>query len=239
MSEVNKRMSRYSSIAPLINQINVHIVGVGSVGRRVATELASMGVANMWVYDFDHVDETNLGTQGWKFTDVGRPKVQAAKDHIYSVNPHCELQIFEDKFKDEHIETLQNAKSKKQVNVVFACLDSMEGRKHLYHLTRDHCDLYIDTRMAAEQVRVINIVNPEFDTYYSETLFADEEAVQERCTARSTAYAAMIVAGIAINKLTMFLRRQECVVDELYNISNSDITVVSETGVSRPASVGQ
>lgn len=233
MSSLNElRMSRYSSLAPSIDEVNVHVIGVGSIGRRVATELASMGVNKIWIYDFDVIDDENLGTQGWKLEDVGREKVEAVNDEIKRVNLDSVVTKCNDRFKEGNsVFDLKNTHDLKQINVVFLCVDSIESRKDIYELVRDYTDLLVDTRMAAEQVRVITLVSPEDDRYYEHTLFKEEEGLQERCTARSTAYAAMIAAGMGISKFTQFLRKKKNIVtDEIYNIRNSEITIMSEDG---------
>jgi adenylyltransferase/sulfurtransferase len=56
--------------------------------------LAAAGVGRMGLVDFDVVDLTNLQRQLLHGTsDVGRPKLESARDRIHEINPHVELDL--------------------------------------------------------------------------------------------------------------------------------------------------
>ena len=72
----------------------VLIVGAGGLGSPVALYLAAAGVGTLGLVDFDVVDATNLHRQlvhGTK--DIGRPKVESARDRLHDVNPHVSVEI--------------------------------------------------------------------------------------------------------------------------------------------------
>jgi molybdopterin/thiamine biosynthesis adenylyltransferase/rhodanese-related sulfurtransferase len=74
----------------------VLIVGAGGLGSPVALYLAAAGVGTLGLVDFDVVDFTNLQRQiihGTK--DVGRAKLESARDRIEDVNPHVQVETFE------------------------------------------------------------------------------------------------------------------------------------------------
>ena len=57
------------------------IIGAGGLGSPVAMYLAAAGVGRIGLVDFDVVDETNLHRQRlYGVEDVGRPKVEAARE---------------------------------------------------------------------------------------------------------------------------------------------------------------
>jgi Dinucleotide-utilizing enzymes involved in molybdopterin and thiamine biosynthesis family 2 len=67
----------------------VLVVGAGGLGSPVALYLAAAGVGTLGLVDFDVVDVTNLQRQLLHGTrDVGRPKLESARDRIREVNPH-------------------------------------------------------------------------------------------------------------------------------------------------------
>jgi adenylyltransferase/sulfurtransferase len=67
----------------------VLVIGTGGLGSPVLLYLAAAGVGHLGIVDFDVVDESNLQRQIlFTVADVGRPKVEAAKDRILSLNPH-------------------------------------------------------------------------------------------------------------------------------------------------------
>jgi adenylyltransferase/sulfurtransferase len=74
---------------------SVLLVGAGGLGSPLALYLAAAGVGRIGIVDFDVVDESNLQRQILHSTpDVGRPKLESAKDRIYSVNPNVEVELF-------------------------------------------------------------------------------------------------------------------------------------------------
>ncbi|HKF20605.1 MAG TPA: molybdopterin-synthase adenylyltransferase MoeB [Candidatus Angelobacter sp.] len=78
-------------------------IGAGGLGSPVALYLAAAGVGTIGLVDFDVVDFTNLQRQIIHFTsDVGRPKLESAKNKIAAVNPFVEVRTFETKLSSEN-----------------------------------------------------------------------------------------------------------------------------------------
>jgi adenylyltransferase/sulfurtransferase len=70
----------------------VLIVGAGGLGSPVALYLAAAGVGTIGLIDNDVVDVTNLQRQLLHGTgDVGRHKLDSARDRLHEVNPHVEV----------------------------------------------------------------------------------------------------------------------------------------------------
>jgi len=68
------------------------LVGVGGLGSPAALYLAAAGVGHLTLVDFDAVDVTNLQRQVLHGTkDVGRPKVESARDRLRDLNPHVSV----------------------------------------------------------------------------------------------------------------------------------------------------
>lgn len=67
---------------------HVAIVGAGGIGSPLIQSLAAAGIGRLTVIDDDHVALSNLQRQYlFGTTDVGRPKVDAARDAIARLNP--------------------------------------------------------------------------------------------------------------------------------------------------------
>src|SRR5258706_851624 len=63
-------------------------IGAGGLGSPIALYLAAAGVGTLGIVDFDAVDVSNLHRQIIHFTgDVGRPKLDSARQKIAAVNP--------------------------------------------------------------------------------------------------------------------------------------------------------
>ncbi|NJL13654.1 MAG: molybdopterin-synthase adenylyltransferase MoeB [Microscillaceae bacterium] len=70
----------------------VLVVGSGGLGSPLLLYLAAAGVGTLGIVDFDVVDESNLQRQVlFGREDVGRPKVEAARDRLQSLNPHIQI----------------------------------------------------------------------------------------------------------------------------------------------------
>ena len=64
------------------------VVGVGGLGCAAATYLASAGVGQLFLLDFDTVDATNLGRQVlFGPVDIGEAKAAVAADRLAQQNP--------------------------------------------------------------------------------------------------------------------------------------------------------
>jgi molybdopterin/thiamine biosynthesis adenylyltransferase/rhodanese-related sulfurtransferase len=74
----------------------VLLVGAGGLGSPLALYLAAAGVGHIGLVDFDVVDVTNLQRQILHGTkDVGRSKLDSARDRIGDVNPYVQLTTYE------------------------------------------------------------------------------------------------------------------------------------------------
>jgi sulfur-carrier protein adenylyltransferase/sulfurtransferase len=71
----------------------VLLVGAGGLGSPVSLYLAAAGVGTLGMVDFDTVDATNLQRQVLHGTsDIGRPKLDSARDRLREINPHVALE---------------------------------------------------------------------------------------------------------------------------------------------------
>lgn len=75
-----------------INNGKVLIIGTGGLGSPVAFYLAAAGVGTLGIIDDDVVDLSNLQRQIIHSTkDVGRPKVESAKEKLLALNPEINV----------------------------------------------------------------------------------------------------------------------------------------------------
>jgi molybdopterin/thiamine biosynthesis adenylyltransferase len=71
---------------------SVLVIGAGGLGSPAAMYLAAAGVGTLGLVDFDHVELSNLQRQLLHDTDdVGRPKVESARDRLTELNPNVEV----------------------------------------------------------------------------------------------------------------------------------------------------
>src|SRR6478752_7746719 len=75
---------------------SVLLIGAGGLGSPLGLYLAAAGVGRIGLVDFDVVDFSNLQRQVLHGTqDVGRPKLQSAKDKLQAINPEVRLDLYE------------------------------------------------------------------------------------------------------------------------------------------------
>ena len=98
----NEEVARYSRhvILPEVGMegqlklkaARVLCIGAGGLGSPVALYLAAAGVGTLGVVDFDKVDYSNLQRQIIHGTpDVGRSKLESAKERLNALNPEVEV----------------------------------------------------------------------------------------------------------------------------------------------------
>jgi sulfur-carrier protein adenylyltransferase/sulfurtransferase len=79
-----------------LKQAKVLCIGTGGLGAPLGLYLAAAGVGRIGLVDFDTVDFTNLQRQVlFGTTDVGRPKIEAAAEHLRNLNPEIQIDTFE------------------------------------------------------------------------------------------------------------------------------------------------
>src|SRR5688572_12660544 len=82
---------------------SVLMIGTGGLGAPLGMYLAAVGIGRLGILDFDVVDESNLQRQiihGTK--DVGRPKIESARDRMHDINPHVRLETHETRLTSEN-----------------------------------------------------------------------------------------------------------------------------------------
>ena len=78
-------------------------IGTGGLGSPLALYLTAAGVGTIGLVDFDVVDFTNLQRQIIHFTgDVGRSKLESAREKLAAVNPFVKVQTFDTRLSSEN-----------------------------------------------------------------------------------------------------------------------------------------
>jgi len=78
----------------------VLVIGSGGLGSPLLLYLAAAGVGHIGIVDFDTVDISNLQRQVlFSVDDVGLPKAELAAKRIKALNPHVEVQVYQEAFR--------------------------------------------------------------------------------------------------------------------------------------------
>ena len=194
----SERYSRQIDIVPRerIMDCKATVIGVGAIGRQVAIQLTAIGVPVLQLVDFDHVEISNLASQGYLQKDLKRPKVDVTAEFTREMNNDLNVEVIFERFK----------RSTPVGNCVFVCVDSIVIRKLIWDTVKDKVAFYCDGRMSAEVLRVITACDEKGRGYYPQTLFTAEQAQAGPCTAKTTIYCANIAAGFMLAQFTKYLR---------------------------------
>jgi molybdopterin/thiamine biosynthesis adenylyltransferase/rhodanese-related sulfurtransferase len=78
-------------------------IGAGGLGSPTALYLAAAGVGTIGIVDFDDVDLSNLQRQILHGTkDIGRSKLESARDRLHDINPQVEIELHKCRFSSEN-----------------------------------------------------------------------------------------------------------------------------------------
>jgi len=124
-----------------LKEAKVLIVGVGGLGCPALMSLSGAGVGTIGICEHDKVELSNLHRQFlYGFDDIGRPKVQVAKEKINSLNPSVTINAHQ-----EHL-NLENAQRLiENYDIVLDCTDDIKTK----YLLNDACFLNRKTLIQA------------------------------------------------------------------------------------------
>lgn len=134
MKKIDYSTTRYSRFValPSIGELGIEkirtaraaVVGAGGLGSVTATMLVALGIGYIRLFDNDVVELSNLQRQTlYRETDVGIPKVVAAKKFLNELNPDVEIEIVQEEIHAENVQQVSN-----NVDFVIDALDKFSPR---------------------------------------------------------------------------------------------------------------
>ncbi|HEU5114210.1 MAG TPA: ThiF family adenylyltransferase [Candidatus Paceibacterota bacterium] len=181
----------------------VDIVGVGATGSRIALSLAKLGLSNIHVWDFDHVEPHNVANQAFGNHQVGKLKVEALQE-LVKEQTGTEIAV--------HAERVNG--TQRLGSVVFLLTDTMASRQEIWKAGiryKPHVKLLIETRMGKNSGRIyaVNPSSPAHVKGWEATLYSDDVAEKSACgTSISVGPTAEVVSGLAVWQLIRWHQAQ-------------------------------
>ena len=156
-----------------LNAAQVLVVGLGGLGSPVAMYLAASGVGHIVLSDYDAVELSNLQRQiVHRSADVGRAKVDSARDTLLALNPEIEVTPLHWALDDDLDEQVAAA------TVVVDATDNFESRFALNAACRRHATPLVSgaaIRMEG-QIAVFDPRDPDSPCY--RCLYSDDGRVE-------------------------------------------------------------
>jgi molybdopterin/thiamine biosynthesis adenylyltransferase len=181
------RQSDILPAAKLGEQIT--IIGAGAIGSFTCLQLAKMGFENITVIDADTVSDENMSNQFFRISDIGKEKTIALRELVHDFTG-VEINVITGRYTGGVFP-----------GIVIVAVDNMETRKLVYEehaLMAPNTRTIIDPRMGAEFVLLYSYSpnNAKECEGYAKTLYSDDDAMQERCTAKATMYTVNLLSGV-------------------------------------------
>lgn len=162
-----------------LNESRVLIVGLGGLGSPVSIYLATAGVGQLVLVDFDKVDLSNLQRQIVHTTpDIDRLKIESAREHLRALNPEIRIECIDHALEED--ELLVEAQ---KADVIVDASDNFKTRFALNAVSvKTKTPLVSGAAIRFEgQVTVFNPHDEKSPCY--RCLYSEDVATQETCTA--------------------------------------------------------
>jgi len=157
----------------------VLIIGLGGLGSSSSVYLAAAGVGHLVLVDFDKVDISNLQRQIVHATkDIGRLKVDSAKEHLLELNPEIKVTKIDHKIENEELE-----EQTKLSTVVLDCSDNFQTRFAINDACVKHKTPLVSGAAIRFEAQVSVFDSSHEDSPCYRCLYGSEAEVDQTCTA--------------------------------------------------------
>ncbi len=107
-----------------LKKASVLIIGIGGLGSSVIQYLNAAGVGKIGIVDYDKVELSNLNRQLiYKENDLGKSKVDVAKNYISKLNSSTKIEIFEMRIDEKNLPNII-----RDYDILADCTDNLETR---------------------------------------------------------------------------------------------------------------
>ena len=193
---------RYNGIVDNLNKYVYHVLGCGAIGSSAAIQLVRTGADNLHLYDFDEVEEANIGVSQYDKRHIGVKKVKALSHILKDINKDMNINIHSERFEELY--------SMGDDEIVILGFDSMKSRLEAVELICKsmHKPLFIiDGRMGAEHYQQYTLKSPTI-AKYKKIWYDDTEGSEEPCNAKATSYCSNMSGSFIVNTIRKLLTKQ-------------------------------
>lgn len=208
---INDNTARFSGAVwyKAVTQSTIILAGLGGIGSFILFCLSRMQPKQIFLYDDDRVEFTNLGGQLFNTSMVGKYKVNAMTELAESFSTYYGVQAIPQKFTD----------TTPAGDIMICGFDNMDARKsfftawvnHLVNHPHPEKCLFIDGRLDLEEFQVFCLTgNNSFNIkkYDEEYLFPDWKAESVQCSVKQTTHCANMIGSVIVNLFTNFIANE-------------------------------
>ena len=198
---MSEMLNRQKLIEGINNDIKVLVVGCGGIGFHVAKLLAMSGVEDLFVFDPDTLETSNLNRLDLTPDFIGKNKADIVRTVVKSLREDCNIKAMPFPLK-EHTYP-------KGVDWVIDCTDNHKSQVENEKMAHKNGAKFMKAGYDGERMALNNKV-AQWDTN-------DDDVVGYRTTP-SWAVPAIIIAALAVGKVLKYHDREMgCHLKELYN----------------------
>lgn len=195
----NKKLINHDKIA----ETSITFIGCGGIGSYTIPEIVRMGFTKLIVYDDDNVGPENIGVQNFYPYEIGKNKAEALAERI---KRDFDIEI-------KPIARRFNGNTKIVTDILISGVDSMNSRDIIWKkgaLKSRNLRLYIDGRMSsqANDVYCVDMIESDLEQY-EKSLFSDDKALREECTAKSIPYTPMNIASNILKQIKHYVNNEK------------------------------
>jgi len=107
-----------------LKNASVLVIGLGGLGSSVIQYLSAGGLGKIGIVDYDKVELSNLNRQLiYKESDLGKSKVEIAKNYISELNSSTKIEIFEMRIDEKNLPNIIG-----DYDILADCTDNLETR---------------------------------------------------------------------------------------------------------------
>lgn len=191
--------------------VSATIGGCGGIGSWLAFFLTRSGISTN-VYDFDTVEEHNLGGQLFFNNSIGLSKVDALYDVLTEFNGvNFNIGTYKSKIDQyNYIYTSYHYK----LNFIISAFDNMKARTDLFNkfvAQNSKFHWFIDGRLLMEQMRIYCIHKDDtaaINDYMENHLFLDSDVEEAPCTMKQVSHGAAMIATHMMGFITNIISNE-------------------------------
>lgn len=172
--------------------------GAGGIGSWLCYFLTKIGF-RVNLYDFDTVEDHNLGGQLFMQEDIGILKVKAVEKVVKT-------------FCDTPISTFNERITNNSIThyYMFSAFDNMEARKAMFNVWKkswndcpiNYTPIFIDGRLEIEQLQIFCVTPETANRYERDYLFSDSVVEDAPCTMKQSSHTAAMIGSLMTSYFT-------------------------------------